>query len=76
MASATATVRMPSTPSAVSTGTSSIYYVYTTDVGCADGRALHALTVVAEHTDRLKDLAYRDVVWVARTSIRSSWPTR
>lgn len=44
----------------------SIYYVYTTD---ADGALTGVLSmrtlVVAEHTDRLKDLAYRDVVWVA-----------
>lgn len=44
----------------------SIYYVYTTD---AEGALMGVLSmrslVVAEHTDRLKDLAYRDVVWVA-----------
>ena len=44
----------------------SIYYVYTTDVeGALTGVLSMRSLVVAEHTDRLKDLAYRDVVWVA-----------
>ena len=44
----------------------SIYYVYTTDADGALAGVLSMRTlVVAEHTDRLKDLAYRDVVWVA-----------
>lgn len=44
----------------------SIYYVYTTDAeGALTGVLSMRSLVVAEHTDRLKDLAYRDVVWVA-----------
>lgn len=44
----------------------SIYYVYTTDVeGALTGVLSMRSLVVAEHADRLKDLAYRDVVWVA-----------
>lgn len=44
----------------------SIYYVYTTDAeGALTGVLSMRTLVVAEHTDRLKDLAYRDVVWVA-----------
>lgn len=44
----------------------SIYYVYTTDVeGALTGVLSMRSLVVADHTDRLKDLAYRDVVWVA-----------
>ena len=44
----------------------SVYYVYTTD---ADGAIAGVLTlrtlIVADRTTRLRDLAYRDVVWVA-----------
>lgn len=44
----------------------SIYYVYTTDAeGALTGVLSMRSLVVADHTDRLKDLAYRDVVWVA-----------
>lgn len=44
----------------------SIYYVYTTDVeGALTGVLSMRSLVVAKHADRLKDLAYRDVVWVA-----------
>ena len=44
----------------------SIYYVYTTDAeGALTGVLSIRSLVVADHTDRLKDLAYRDVVWVA-----------
>ena len=44
----------------------SIYYVYATDAeGALTGVLSMRSLVVADHTDRLKDLAYRDVVWVA-----------
>lgn len=44
----------------------SIYYVYTTDAeGALTGVLSMRSLVVADHTGRLKDLAYRDVVWVA-----------
>ncbi len=44
----------------------SIYYVYTTDAeGALTGVLSMRTLVVADHSDRLKDLAYRDVVWVA-----------
>lgn len=44
----------------------SIYYVYTTDAeGALTGVLSMRSLVVADHADRLKDLAYRDVVWVA-----------
>lgn len=44
----------------------SIYYVYTTDAeGALTGVLSMRSLVVADHIDRLKDLAYRDVVWVA-----------
>lgn len=44
----------------------SIYYVYTTDAeGALTGVLSMRSLVVAEHADRLKELAYRDVVWVA-----------
>lgn len=44
----------------------SIHYVYTTDAeGALTGVLSMRSLVVADHTDRLKDLAYRDVVWVA-----------
>lgn len=44
----------------------SIYYVYTTDAeGALTGVLSMRTLVVAEHDTRLKDLAYRDVVWVA-----------
>ena len=51
----------------------SIYYVYTTDAeGALTGVLSMRSLVVAEHTDRLKDLAYRDVVpFATRTAI--SW---
>lgn len=44
----------------------SIYYVYTTDAeGALTGVLSMRSLVVAEHDARLKDLAFRDVVWVA-----------
>ncbi len=44
----------------------SIYYEYTTDAeGALTGVLSMRSLVVADHTDRLKDLAYRDVVWAA-----------
>lgn len=44
----------------------SIYYVYTTDAeGALAGVLSMRSLVVAEHDARLKDLAFRDVVWVA-----------
>lgn len=44
----------------------SIYYVYTTDAeGGLTGVLSMRTLVVADHGARLKDLAYRDVVWVA-----------
>lgn len=44
----------------------SIYYVYTTDAeGALTGVLSMRTLVVAEHNARLKDLAYRDVVYVA-----------
>ena len=44
----------------------SIYYVYTTDAeGGLSGVLSMRTLVVADHDERLKDLAFRDVVWVA-----------
>ncbi len=44
----------------------SVYYVYTTDAeGALSGVLSLRALVVAERDQRLKDLAYRDVVWVA-----------
>ncbi len=44
----------------------SVYYVYTTDAeGALSGVLSLRALVVAERNERLKDLAYRDVVWVA-----------
>lgn len=43
----------------------SIYYVYTTDAeGALTGVLSMRTLVVADHDERLSDLAYRDVVWV------------
>ncbi len=44
----------------------SVYYVYTTDPsGMLTGVLSLRTLIVAERDDRLSDLAYRDVVWVA-----------
>ena len=44
----------------------SVYYVYTTDTeGALTGVLSLRALVVADRTERLKDISYRDVVWVA-----------
>ena len=44
----------------------SVYYVYTTDAeGAISGVLSLRALIVAERDQRLKDLAYKDVVWVA-----------
>ena len=44
----------------------SVYYVYTTDpAGVLTGVLSLRTLIVAEHDTRLRDLAYKDVVWVA-----------
>lgn len=44
----------------------SIYYVYTTDAeGALTGVLSMRTLVVADHAERLSELAFRDVVWVA-----------
>ena len=44
----------------------SVYYVYTLDpAGALTGVLSLRSIIVAEKTDRLRDLAYKDVVWVA-----------
>lgn len=44
----------------------SVYYVYTTDTeGAISGVLSLRALIVAERDQRLKDLAYKDVVWVA-----------
>ena len=44
----------------------SVYYVYTTDAeGALTGVLSLRALVVADRTERLKDISYRDVVWVA-----------
>lgn len=44
----------------------SVYYVYTTDpAGMLTGVLSLRTLIVAEHDTRLRDLAYKDVVWVA-----------
>ncbi|QWT17789.1 CBS domain-containing protein [Collinsella sp. zg1085] len=44
----------------------SVYYVYTTDPGGGITGVLTLKTLlIAEHTERLRDLSYKDVVWVS-----------